>query len=338
MKKIKRILIVVFAAIIMIAAVGCKASVEVEDTGHIYTFKNNSSYTVIVTPEGQSWNAVTLYKGETVTFEVMFDDILSFDYDTLDPALSDRVEYTYVNGVYTFVDKAINYVTNTYKNESGYQITISYDGKYKILKPGDTANLESVDGLYTYSFTNAIVTVTKVGNVVTFTTKTSSNSITVINRVDLNISGNPSGLSFGIHQMTWGIPEGLASDVWFTPDTQYEAKFTNPSTGSHYIPTLKTGNSCIKSGIVSDVYGRYLYFVLTGTTDFEYWRTTDLIKIGDSVGNNKSYIIYANSELAQTDENGNDLPNVSQVGIVVVEVTNDGKRSIQKEIPVTRIK
>lgn len=156
-----------------------------------------------------------------------------------------------------------------------------------------------------------------------------TNSITVTNRVDLNSNGSRSGLAFSVHLITWGMGE---NDPWFTPDEEYCTYY--PANGN-MVPTMKVGSTDIETDLTSDENGKRIYFVLTGTNGFEYWRTAETIKIGNISGKNRSFVIYANTESVETDSTGSDL---SPARVVFVEKTSDGKRSIEKNIPVERVK
>lgn len=154
-----------------------------------------------------------------------------------------------------------------------------------------------------------------------------SNTVTVEVKSALKIANYSKSTSF--HLITWEpLYNSKEYQYWFTPDLET----TNFSyEGSHNVPTLKSGSSFTNTVVPGS---SYLYFVMTGKTDFAYYRTTDKISIGNSSADYKEYRFYDDTIGVETDSNQNDIP----ANIVLREVIGNGVRATEKDINIIRIK
>lgn len=153
-----------------------------------------------------------------------------------------------------------------------------------------------------------------------------SSSVNVNVKRALKIANN---IGFSLHLITW---EPLVNSVekiyWFTPDEEYSQYYNN--NGDHYVPTLFNGHSNTQK---VDSGESYLYFVMTGASDFGYYRTVDKIKIGGTAADYRSFIFDKSTDGQQTDSNQNDLLN----SYVLREVTTNGTRAAGEVIKLEKI-
>ena len=153
-----------------------------------------------------------------------------------------------------------------------------------------------------------------------------SNSITITAERSLEIV-NESSTS--IHLITW---EPTGYTYWFTPQTEY-SQFYNDN-GDHYVPTLKAGKSYQQSVAAGT---SYLYFVMTGDSDFGYYRTKTKVAVGSSYGaaDGRSFEFVNRTPNVETDEDQNDLTPVPVLREVIKSET--GVRTIINEIQLIKI-
>ena len=153
-----------------------------------------------------------------------------------------------------------------------------------------------------------------------------SSSVNVTVKRALKITNN---IGFSLHLITW---EPLVNSVekiyWFTPDEEYSQYYNN--NGDHYVPTLFNGHSNTQK---VDSGESYLYFVMTGDSDFGYYRTVDKIKIGGSAADYRAFVFQTNYYGVETDSNQNDLLN----SYVLREVTTNGTRAAGEVIKLEKI-
>lgn len=219
--------------------------------------------------------------------------------------------------------------TEIYADGTDYTAIKVYDKDGYVVNMGDSG-LEIFCDKTTYNIdSNGRFTATVAGTYKLWVTVDGieSNTVTISVRRGLKIV---NAATFSIHLITW---EPIGHDeYWFTPETQY-SQFYNDN-GSHNVPTLKSGTSFQQEVIAGT---SYLYFVLTDTSDFGYYRTITKVAIGSSysAADARSFEFTNITDSVETDEDQNDLTPVPV--LQEIEISSKGVRSVAREIPLIKI-
>lgn len=196
---------------------------------------------------------------------------------------------------------------------------------------GYELDLSSSDITYTVSggtVSSGYFTATKAGNY-SIQAKVGdiySSSVDVTVKRALKITNN---IGFSLHLITWEpLVNSAEKKFWFTPDEEYSQYYND--NGDHYVPTMKNGHSATEK---VDSGESYLYFVMTGDSDFGYYRTVEKIKIGGTAADYRAFIFDEDTDGQETDSNQNDILN----SYVLREVTSNGTRAAGEVIKLQKI-
>lgn len=246
--------------------------------------------------------------GCKTTVEIEIPDVDSINISATDYAVyADGDDYTRINVTpYDYNDYALDeddyFIEYSISPSIGAQID-NY-GRFTATKAGSYSVQVKIDGIW-------------------------SNDITISARRALKIENN----SFtSIHLITWE-PSTYNSKYWFTPDNEYSIYYNN--NGNHYVPTMKR-DSYYQQEVVAGT--SYLYFVLTGTSDFGYYRTESKVSVGSAYGaaDGRTFEFTNVTTGVETDEDQNDLPAPLPI-LKEITVSNAGVRSVGNEIKLIKI-
>ncbi len=157
-----------------------------------------------------------------------------------------------------------------------------------------------------------------------FTDKVAEITLKAENRTNKNINGTSAGSGVKLYFVEWGI-EAYKTTGYFKSGEE-----TTEYYSAGKAPVLSVGSSDTKTITKKEV--NYFYFVMLGTKGFEYYRTEEEIEVGTDTGS-KQFAFYNDSDFQEVDEYYND-----KIAVTLVEITNDGKRTVEKIIPIIRIK
>lgn len=228
-------------------------------------------------------------------------------------------ELNLVNNDTAIYADGTDYTTIKVYDAAGYPVSMG-DSGLDIFCDKSTYYIDS-DGRFTATAAGTYKLWVKVDGI-------ESNTVTISVRRGLKIV---NAATFSIHLITW---EPTANDIyWFTPSTEYSKYYPYDN---NLVPTLKSGTSCQQEVIAGT---SYLYFVLTGTSDFGYYRTESKISVGTSgAADGRSFEFTNSTTGVETDENQNDI--IKRKGVPVlreVVISPKGVRSVAKEIPLIKI-